>query len=161
VDPNNSKYDSRNNCNCIIETETNTLIVGCENSIIPESVTTIGTYAFSRQISSTSYGQWISYVIPDHVKYIEDGAFNGCSKIRSFTIGSNVEYVGYIFLSSNVNELICKPVVAPEFHKYAFRDLNTKSDIENCVLKYPKGSDYSEWLSKLQSGRHNWVGQEV
>ena len=38
----NSKYDSRNNCNAIIETSTNTLIAGCKNTIIPNSVTSIG-----------------------------------------------------------------------------------------------------------------------
>ena len=46
VDVNNPKYDSRNNCNAIIETETNTLIAGCKNTIIPDSVTSIGKDAF-------------------------------------------------------------------------------------------------------------------
>ena len=42
VDENNTKYDSRNGCNAIIETASNTLIVGCQNTIIPNSVTSIG-----------------------------------------------------------------------------------------------------------------------
>lgn len=42
----NSVYDSRNNCNAIIETSTNTLIQGCDSTVIPESVTKIGDYAF-------------------------------------------------------------------------------------------------------------------
>lgn len=37
----NTKYDSREECNAIIETAYNTLIVGCKNSVIPNSVTTI------------------------------------------------------------------------------------------------------------------------
>ena len=47
VENGNPKYDSRNSCNAIIETESNTLIVGCNSTIIPNSVTTIGNYAFS------------------------------------------------------------------------------------------------------------------
>ena len=46
VENGNSFYDSRNNCNAIIETATNTLIVGCMNTIIPNSVTSIGDDAF-------------------------------------------------------------------------------------------------------------------
>ena len=46
VENGNSVYDSRDNCNAIIETATNELIVGCQNTIIPNSVTSIGDYAF-------------------------------------------------------------------------------------------------------------------
>ena len=46
VDSNSLAYDSRNNCNAIIETATNTLVVGCQSTIIPNSVTSIGSYAF-------------------------------------------------------------------------------------------------------------------
>ena len=42
VEEGNPKYDSRNNCNAIIETATNTLVFGCSTTIIPDSVTTIG-----------------------------------------------------------------------------------------------------------------------
>lgn len=46
VDSNNVMYDSRNNCNAVIETESNTLVAGCKNTIIPDSVKIIGDYAF-------------------------------------------------------------------------------------------------------------------
>lgn len=46
VESGNSVYDSHNNCNAIIEKASNTLIAGCKNTIIPESVTNIGNYAF-------------------------------------------------------------------------------------------------------------------
>jgi len=42
----NPVYDSRDNCNAIIETSTNTLIAGCMNTVIPNSVTSIGDLAF-------------------------------------------------------------------------------------------------------------------
>ena len=50
----NPKYDSRGNCNAIIESATNTLILGCMNTVIPNSVTTIGSSAFSGCTGLTS-----------------------------------------------------------------------------------------------------------
>ncbi len=44
VETGNPVYDSRNNCNAIIETATNTLIAGCVSTIIPNTVTTLGEY---------------------------------------------------------------------------------------------------------------------
>lgn len=46
VEKGNTKYDSRDNCNAIIETNTNKLIAGCKNTTIPNSVTSIGGFAF-------------------------------------------------------------------------------------------------------------------
>ena len=68
----NTIYDSREECNAIIETGTNTLICGCQTSIIPNSVTSIGEGAFFHCESLTDI------TIPNSVKSIEDGAFYGC-----------------------------------------------------------------------------------
>lgn len=46
VNSGNNHYDSRNNCNAIIKTATNELVTGCKNTVIPSSVTSIGTFAF-------------------------------------------------------------------------------------------------------------------
>lgn len=46
VSEENKVYDSRNNCNAIISTEDNILIVGCKNTEIPDSVTKIEYHAF-------------------------------------------------------------------------------------------------------------------
>lgn len=46
VEEDNDKYDSRNDCNAVIETATNKLIQGCMNTIIPNTVTSIGDRAF-------------------------------------------------------------------------------------------------------------------
>ena len=72
IDPENTVYDSRNNCNAIIETETNTLIVGCETSVIPNNVTSIGINAFQNCSALTSI------TIPNSVTSIGYDAFSGC-----------------------------------------------------------------------------------
>ena len=75
----NTVYDSREQCNAIIHTATNTLISGCQNTIIPESVKSIGDYAFYYCSSLTSI------VIPDSVTSIGEAAFMGCDSLKSIT----------------------------------------------------------------------------
>ena len=84
VSSGNSKYDSRNNCNAIIETASNTLMAGCRNTIIPNTVTSIGFGAFSGYTSLTSV------TIPNSVISIGGQAFYGCSGLTSVTIPNSV-----------------------------------------------------------------------
>ena len=88
VSSGNIKYNSRNNCNAIIETSTNTLIVGCKSTIIPSSVTSIDYAAFSGCTGLTSI------VIPDSVTSIGGSAFKGCTGLTSVIIGSGVTSIG-------------------------------------------------------------------
>ena len=88
VENGNSKYDSRNNCNAIIETASNTLIAGCKNTIIPNSVTSIGFAAFAGRTSLTSI------TIPNSVTIIGNEAFAGCSGLTSITIPNSVTSIG-------------------------------------------------------------------
>ena len=84
----NTHYDSRNNCNAIIVTSTNTLIVGCQNTVIPNSVTTIGNHAFYNCSGLTSV------TIPNSVTTIGYLAFDNCSGLTSVTIGNSVTSIG-------------------------------------------------------------------
>ena len=88
VDSGNSNYDSRDNCNAIIEKSTNTLIAGCKNTIIPNSVTWIGDYAFSGCTGLTSV------TIPNSVTSIGYEAFNYCRGLTSVTIPNSVTSIG-------------------------------------------------------------------
>ena len=80
VDSNNQYYDNRNNCNAIIETSTNTLIQGCNTTIIPNTVTSIGNYAFHHCNGATYL------TIGNGVTSIGNSAFSGCTKLDKITI---------------------------------------------------------------------------
>lgn len=86
VDESNTKYYSKDNC--LIETATNSLILGCNNSIIPNNVTSIGSYAFS------CCDKFTSIVIPDSVTVIGNYAFEGCDSLTTITFGKNVASIG-------------------------------------------------------------------
>ena len=84
----NSKYHSVGNC--LIETATKTLILGCKTSAIPTdgSVTSIGYEAFRGCTGLTSI------TIPDSVTSIGDWAFTSCSGLTSVTIPDSVTSIG-------------------------------------------------------------------
>ena len=94
VDRDNSVYDSRDNCNAIIETSSNKFYIGCKASTIPSTVYTIGEYAFSGVFIGTVNQTISSYVIPNHVKEIGKGAFYGGTGLKSITIPSSVTSIG-------------------------------------------------------------------
>ena len=88
VENDNQYYDSRNNCNAIIRKSTNTLIVGCKNTIIPNDVTTIANYAFYGCDGLTSV------TIPNSVNTIGEFAFRFCRGLTSVTIPNSVTSIG-------------------------------------------------------------------
>ena len=85
----NTKYHSSGNC--LIETASKTLILGCKTSVIPSdgSVTSIGEYAFKKCTELTSV------TIPNSVTSIGNWAFYECSSLTSVTIPNSVTSIGY------------------------------------------------------------------
>ena len=107
----NKIYDSRNNCNAVIEKKTNMLIVGCGKTVIPASVNGIGETAFYavknlRKIripgNVSVIGKWAfcecsnltDVTISDGVEMIEQGAFQDCGKLKSITVPESVKAIG-------------------------------------------------------------------
>ena len=88
VDNSNPVYNSRNNCNAIIETATNKLVCGCANTIIPDGVKEIGTAAFSGCSELTHLN------IPDSVTVIGEEAFWFCDELEEIVIPENVTTIG-------------------------------------------------------------------
>ena len=88
VDEGNTKYDSQENCNAIIETSSNTLISGCQTTVIPNSVTSIGYAAFSKCHNLTSI------TIPEGVTRIDMVAFGNCMNLNCVVIPSSVVSIG-------------------------------------------------------------------
>lgn len=87
VEIGNKVYDSRENCNAIIESKLNTLLVGCMNTVIPDSVIVIADGAFSCCVDLRSIN------IPERVTYIGKDAFLA-TKLTDITIPKSVAVIG-------------------------------------------------------------------
>ena len=157
VEAGNSKYDSRGDCNAIIETASNTLIAGCKNTTIPNSVAAIGDYAFEecRGLTSiaipnsvTSIGdlafagcsckKLTSITIPNSVTSIGSNAFQGCSSLASVIIGSSVTSIGEdaFWGCSGLSHITSLATVPPACGKDTF----DRVDKTACRLSVPSGS---------------------
>ena len=135
VESGNSRYDSRDNCNSIIETETNTLIAGCKNSIIPNSITSIGNSAFYYCSELTEL------ILPDSVTSIGNGAFGGCSGLVKITSLAKIPPVCDPEVFDGVNKTNCElivPIVSVIAYKQAevwneFSNISGFSGVEDTV----------------------------
>ncbi|MBR5036404.1 MAG: leucine-rich repeat domain-containing protein [Prevotella sp.] len=116
VDEGNTVYDSRDNCNAIIEKASNTLIAGCQTSTIPNSVTSIGLYAFSGCTGLTSI------TIPNSVTAIGQYAFSYSTGLTSISIPNSVTNIGEEAFSycSGLTDVCCYAEDVPTTHSKAF-----------------------------------------
>lgn len=140
VDKNNPIYDSRENCNAIIETKTNVLHTGCTNTAIPNSVTEIGNYAFFSRFELKSI------VIPNSVTKISDYAFAHCNELTSIVIPDSVIEIGdnafyCAFYSSNGQTSIVVPDSVTKIGSMAF------GGIQNIVYNGSAPTEYSGVLT--------------
>ncbi len=115
VDGNNMHYDSRGGCNAIIETATNTLVIGCNSTIVPEGITRIEENAFEG-ITNDKYiilpasvqniGKKAFYHarikginIPEGITRIEEYTFQWCENLQKIQLPQTLKEIGYAAFS--------------------------------------------------------------
>ena len=124
VESGNRIYDSRENCNAIIETASNTLLTGCKNAVIPNSITSIEDGAF--------YGCYglTSITIPNSVTSIGNSAFSYCYGLKSITIPNSVTSIGdYAFLGCSSLTSITIPESVTSIGNSAFYGCSSLTSI--------------------------------
>ena len=154
----NTRYDSRNNCNAIIETSSNKLICGCRKTRIPNGVKEIGSHAFE-------YTEYLEEIdIPNSVEIIGESAFAYCKALRKINFGTglkrinqeafygtyvtqlelfdNIERIDSLAFSSNVNVgpllnegIICHSQIPPQINCSTFQSVS-----KNIPIYVPTGS---------------------
>ncbi len=135
VDTNNPVYDSRNSCNAIIQTSSNTLVSGCKNTVIPEDVTAIGDKAFqSIPLAST-------VIIPEGVTSVGSSAFGNCGIIK-LTLPSTLKSLGICAFSTNMN---MEDV-------YCYREHNVENNID-MTFEYMGAAVWQQTCDEYIPGR--------
>ena len=164
VEKDNPKYDSRDNCNAIIETSSNKLILGCKNTVIPNSVTSIGDYAFFdsdltsitfKRTSPPEFGKEVFYIvntsIPIYVPSISIDAYKEALKDFGFSnIQANPKQ---LFLAGSESYTQNSQVDGAEV---SF----TRSYTANWEALYlPFSLEYKDWKDDFEVARINAVRQ--
>lgn len=123
VDKENPVYDSRNNCNAIIETSTNKLVMGCPATVIPDNITIIGEMAFHGSKITT-------LTLPETVKEIESYAFSNCDTLTAIHIPDNVRRIGdHAFRYCNSLKSITLPSRLKKIEEGTFEDCRSLTSI--------------------------------
>lgn len=115
VDPANPVYDSRENCNGIIITATNTLFLACNTTFIPSTVQAIADHAFMNLYKIKDV------TIPDNVTNIGFRAFFHCNNLERISIGAGVSKIPTAAFQ-NCTENLSEITVSPDNREYDSRD---------------------------------------
>ena len=142
VDSGNTVYDSRNNSHAIIESASNTLVVGCPNTTIPNTVTRIEDYAFLNCPALSSI------TIPHSVTSIGVSAFEGCKSLNSITFQGTIAQWKEIEFGEDWNYHIPTKVVHCSDGDHAWNDANPTNEIDEQFTE-------SFTISKLEL--HYWT----
>ena len=104
VHPDNTFFDSRNNCNALIDSYADRLLLGCYKTQIPDDIRSIGACAFRRVRRLTSA------IIPESVTNIEEEAFNGCADLDTVALPSTLTAINdYTFQDCSALDTIALP----------------------------------------------------
>lgn len=152
VDGNNTKYDSRNNCNAIIETATNKLIVGCAATEIPEGIAAIADLAFFQQ----SYLSSISF--PTSLVSIGEEAFCFISKLKEIDIPEQVKTIkNRAFAFNNYNVVRVNYQDPIEITEDVFDGISEKTKLivpDGTKLKYETSTGWNKFSHIIESSAY-------
>lgn len=142
VDAENKVYDSRENCNAIIETASNRLVFGCKGSVIPNTVTSIGDSAF--ELCTIE-----SLRIPESVETLGRDAFCGCSNLKT-SISQGIKTINtYCFISCHGLERVDIPSSVDFIGRCAFTDCRNLHTVTFASDKIKVASDAFSNCAKL------------
>jgi hypothetical protein len=157
----NPIYDSREDCNAIIETKTNKLVAACEHTNIPESIVMIGRSAFSWlpitsidipdnvfKIEASAFAgcKFKSITLPSKLKTIGDYAFDCCQNLESIDIPEGVDSIGRFCFSTCSKMKVCKlPSSLFQLSRLAFTSCKELHDIWN-YSKNPESIQYDSYV---------------
>ena len=151
----NRTYDSRNNCNAIIETASNTLAFGCKNTIIPNTVSSIDRGAFSgcKGLMNISIPNSVTFIgieafsnctgltninIPNSVNKIDSYAFEGCdnlNEVYSYIIDPSAISMGYEVFNRSPNNYDERTLYVPAGSLTAYQADNKWSDYFGSIVE--------------------------
>ena len=144
VDPNNQTFYAENNC--IIESNSKKIVLGCKNSVIPSNVTSIGGCAFEGCNGLTSI------IIPENVTSIGQAAFNCCYGLTHVSIPNSVTTIsGYAFQACPLKTIVIGKSVT-SIGNYAFAGCNDITDIFCLAKKIPTTSS-SSFSSEIENAK--------
>lgn len=165
VDPNNPKYDSRYNCNAVIETETNTLLFGSNKTFVPSNVVKIGPYSLvglsfeSLEIQEglkeidhhtlQSLPNLTSITLPHSLTIIGEDALSSCISLKTVTIGKNVNTIVDAFLAGDISleTITCMAATPPQ---WVFAHV----DIPQNVILYVPDNSVSSYINDEVWGKY-------
>jgi len=147
VDEGNTVYDSRGNCNAVIESETDQLIIGCKNTVIPSGVFSIGLYAFSGCDGLSSI------TIPNSVISLGGEVFSDCNDLTSIIIPTSVTSIGdwAMYGSSNLASVHLAGNDALTIGNYFLRGCSGLTDVYYYKEKLPTIGDNAFYNVNLQN----------
>ncbi len=125
VEEGNHIYDSRDNCNAIIQKSNNTLVLGCMNTVIPNTVKEIGDYAFD-----CCYGL-LKIEVPESVTKINSYGFSSCIEATEVNLPNSLEYIGFsAFYNCCKLQSLYIPTNVSTITSGSFRKCNSLQSIE-------------------------------
>lgn len=172
VSKSNEVYDSRNNCNAIIETATNTLLCGCANSTIPNGVEKIGDNAFGyvsfnsnitlpntvKEIDGFNSTKGLTnLVFPSSVEKIKSSAFTGSEDLQTieFEEGDSLEIESLGFqMCEKLHTVTCHYTTPPTIGTDVF--VNTSASLKiyvpaASVDTYKAAEGWSDYADKIEA----------